>query len=123
MTRVRLPADHGAAGEARRLVGLALDSWPAHEHIVLAASELVTNAVQHGEPPIDLEIDRRGSLVRVTVLNTDTGGTPRVAITAAEADHGRGLALVERLAQRWGWDRADGRMRVWVEFDSAAGVP
>jgi anti-sigma regulatory factor (Ser/Thr protein kinase) len=87
----------------------------------LLTSELVTNAVLHGEGgPIELSIDpdqddRRR--IRITVRDgSDDAPEPRQA--SSDDTHGRGLRLVEILADRWGVELAgpgQGKV-VWFEL-------
>jgi anti-sigma regulatory factor (Ser/Thr protein kinase) len=70
----------------------------------LCVSELATNAVAHGTPPdgqfaVAVVWDKRCICVEVR----DTGGgSPVVASAAGTDEHGRGLALVQALADDWG---------------------
>ena len=115
-----------AAGRARALVEEQLGSSPRVADISLVVSELVTNAVEHGEPPVmfgidssvDTSTDANTVRIRVTVSD-EGGGEPRVRDAADHATGGRGLALVEMLASRWQWRRDGKRLTVWAEFDSA----
>ena len=68
------------------------------------ASELVTNALLHGAPPIGLEMRCAGAHTIVRV--TDCGEPPILlpAPPAADALSGRGLRLLEALAIDWGVD-------------------
>ena len=86
--------------------------------MLLATSEVVTNAVEHGAPPIDLRVDAAEARVRVEVCDAspmpprtrdDEPGPTEV--------RGRGMTIVERLTDRWGVEpRADGKA-VWFELD------
>ena len=116
--RWSLPADHASAGLARGLVLGELGGRAEAEDVALAASELITNAVEHGLPPIDLELDVRPHLVRVAVSNGTDGAVPHERTASSDDPGGRGLAMVGLLATRWGWDRDHGRLTVWAEFGS-----
>jgi len=80
----------------------------------LVVSELVTNAVLHGREPITLRVTTMPRTVRVAV--SDGGVRPPVrrrripgrplSVDAGSADHGRGLAIVEGLSQKWGCEPA-----------------
>lgn len=114
-----LPADHSAERLARDAIIDALrgDGVDPQEidDVVLATSELVSNAVDHGQAPIHLELETRARQVRVTVSDCGSGQpSPRVA--ADGAPRGRGLSIVAQLATDWGWERQDGRLHVWAEF-------
>jgi anti-sigma regulatory factor (Ser/Thr protein kinase) len=84
----------------------------------LVVSELVTNAVTHSglrdSGAITLIIrSLPGSRLRIEVINKGAGfpDTP----TAPSVGHGRGLAIVQILADRWGIE-SDGQTRVWAEL-------
>ena len=111
-----LPANHSAAGFARRHVGDELAGWPNLDDIELVASELTSNAVQHGGPPIDLALELIGSRLRLTVSSAAGISEPALRHTSAEDTHGRGLALVNALADGWDWASSGGRVSVWADF-------
>lgn len=111
-----------AARGARRLVAYAFDVWGLDALVdpaALCVSELVTNAVRHSGARI----------VEVSVTRPERG---RVRIAVAERDHavptpghgepgdegGRGLLLVDALADRWGADLGSDGNCVWCEFDA-----
>jgi len=114
--RWSLPGDHSAARAARRHVGEELAEWPQVDDIELVASELTTNAVRHGQPPIHLALDLLDGTVRVTVSNLAGDGEPAVQQSANDAGHGRGLSMVRALADDWGWSREGDRLHVWADF-------
>lgn len=113
-----LPADHSAARIARRHVGDELADWPNVEDIELVASELTTNAVEHGAAPIDLALELIDGHLRLTVSNADGLGHPERRLAGNEDAHGRGVTLVSLLAQDWGWSREGGRLCVWADFSA-----
>ena len=84
---------------------------------LLILSELITNAVRHGAEPIQVTVDDEADALRIEV--SDGGGTypPRSAPLIPNADQagGRGLAIVDALAQRWGTTRQDLGKTVWAE--------
>ena len=84
----------------------------------LMVSELITNAVTHSglrrAESVILKVRvQSGSRVRVEVADPG-GGFPDVS-TPPTDQHGRGLEIVARLADRWGTER-NGETRVWAEF-------
>lgn len=105
-------ADAQASSLARRFVTDAVTRMvPASnaliDDVVLATSELVTNAVTASRTDFDAQI-----VVTVEVLQADVRisvsdeavGMPR-PMNALNVDvHGRGLAIVDALARRWGVD-------------------
>jgi anti-sigma regulatory factor (Ser/Thr protein kinase) len=118
---LELPADKDAPARARdalrRLTGgLGEDDrWRA----AVIVSELVSNAVLHGPgSPVEIAFDCGGSGVRVTV--SDPGpGIERVRARAQPlAEGGRGLFLLDQLADGWGF--VEDRSRVWFEVTATA---
>ncbi|MGW1295870.1 ATP-binding protein [Streptomyces sp. NPDC002533] len=79
--------------------------------VVLAVSELVTNAVVHGDGDICLRVSADGREVRVSVSDQNPD---RAVLVEAEADHesGRGVLLVAAVAQAWGSSGAE----TWCSF-------
>jgi anti-sigma regulatory factor (Ser/Thr protein kinase) len=83
--------------------------------VALVVTELVTNAVHHcGAAPL-FTVECNGAWIRVEVYD-DGPGRPVVRELDAEATSGRGLALVEAVADRWGVDDAPGGKTVWAEI-------
>ena len=92
---------------------------------VLILSEFVTNALRHaralnsGMIRISWELSGEG-LLRIEV--TDGGGTTRPSTKpysmSVSAQAGRGLEIVDRLADRWGSQREEGgdEYTVWAEL-------
>jgi len=135
-----------AVGTPARTVHVDLDGTPAcvavarravEEHLAqalgepvladvrLLVSELVTNAVRHGEPGaarLTLAWDPR--IVRAMIVDRGAGfDVPEPRLPGDEpdaevAEGGYGLGLVQQLAARWGVDD-DGGTRVWFEVDRA----
>jgi anti-sigma regulatory factor (Ser/Thr protein kinase) len=111
---------------ARRALARALAAWgwtgDAVDIAVLLTSELVTNAIRHGAAPVRLS----AGLLHLAVLRVEVhdstpaaGGDDEVAVRHAADDDegGRGLHLVDVLADTWGWRPADtGGKRVWFEL-------
>lgn len=114
-----LPEDLAAAHAARKHVTQALDGVglpvAVLDDLVLIASELAANAVRHGSPPARLRLDRDAVRIRITVSNHGDAPDPRILTAEPHADHGRGLAMVEQLADRVGWARDGDRLDVWAE--------
>lgn len=75
------------------------------DDVEAVTSELVTNAIKHtGVPQFSLEVIYLVGSGAVAVIVTDASPDPPVKHDPAEdAEHGRGLNLVEALAASWGW--------------------
>ncbi|WP_433454450.1 ATP-binding SpoIIE family protein phosphatase [Streptomyces sp. CA-142005] len=106
-----------AAAAARDLTTVQLADWNVGEEIAfnteLIVSELVTNAVRYGSPPLELR------------LILDRGLTCEVSDSSATAPHlrharttdegGRGLFIVAQLAQSWGARYSTDGKTIWTE--------
>lgn len=111
--------DLAVLGELRRSVAAHLlrSGWPAGavENAVLVISELLTNAIVYGRPPIRLSLAQRAE---VLCLEVDDAGNGQPTLESGRADGagGLGLQIVDALAARWGVEiRAPGKA-VWVEL-------
>lgn len=91
-------------------------------NLSLVISEIVTNAVRHGEPggEIRLAATPKEEFLCVQVTDGGRGFVPQPGALASEPGGGYGLFLVESLTRRWGVTRENMRTRVWFEFDYAA---
>jgi serine/threonine-protein kinase RsbW len=102
-----------ATAEAPRLARQAMDGWltervgPERANDArLLASELVSNAVRHGDVPdgevITLSVQASDSTVRI-VVEQPTSTSPALMLEPSAAPEGGfGLNLVARLADSWG---------------------
>ena len=99
-----LPGESTSPAAARRFVqssGCRDHGVELLDDALLLISELVTNSVLHGGPPIVLAVDCDGTGLHVRVRDGGTQmPTSRVADPAAES--GRGMSLVDLLASTWG---------------------
>ncbi|MFJ7339189.1 ATP-binding protein [Streptomyces sp. NPDC101110] len=96
---------------------------PHGTDVQLCASELVTNVIRHvGEGvPVTVRVWRDGQRVRLGTTDPDPRALPvLVAAAGADAESGRGLALLDALAVRWGVEQEAGRKTVWCELFSDA---
>ena len=105
---------------ARHLVLDLLGAWRApHDagDAALLVTELVANVVDHvaGEASFTLELTLSEQWLRISVAD-GSALRPVVREFEAGAARGRGMRLVEGIADRWGVeDHADGK-RVWFEL-------
>ncbi|GGQ12307.1 ATP-binding protein [Streptomyces griseomycini] len=128
--QLEIRPDPAEVGRARRwarsrLAGSGIgDDEPLAETLILLVSELVTNAVVHTGCPAVLRLSLPGAeageaTVRLEVADrSDRAPVPRCV--DGEATGGRGLALVDGLADRWGWSTEGAGKRIWCELDRCA---
>jgi serine phosphatase RsbU (regulator of sigma subunit)/anti-sigma regulatory factor (Ser/Thr protein kinase) len=99
-----------------RSVGLA----PMSEEAELLASEVVTNALVHGDSDVDIHVRRYPERVRIEVRDSDphlvlpTGPT----LTNEEAEGGRGLIIVSAMASAWGNSPSGRGKTIWFELQT-----
>ncbi|MFC5799054.1 ATP-binding protein [Streptomyces formicae] len=126
----RLDCSAKASGRARRLVRECLQKWDLDELIdsaLLVTSELVTNAVVHAASPAGMGLSLRldagaAGDCRVWILVRDHGVVNALPPSASPTSRcqdlfvcsGRGLALVEHLAEAWGDITDAGGHTVWA---------
>lgn len=109
----------GMLGRARAFVTRTLTTWGIEQGVVdsavLCASELVTNAIRHGEGLVELALVRYPGRFRL-VVEDDSPTPPRVGTPTVTSTGGRGLDVVARLSVAWGSEpRGTGKI-VWAEF-------
>ncbi|PKW10616.1 PAS domain S-box-containing protein [Streptomyces sp. 1222.5] len=113
-----LPNELATVPATRHLVARQLRQWGLEALVTPVesiVSELITNAIRHGDGPSRLRLIQHRVLT-CEVSDTSTG-QPRPRHARPLDEHGRGLYLVARLARRWGSrSAADGKV-VWAEQD------
>lgn len=117
---LRLFADLDAPSQARAFVRdfCRASGFPDDfcDTSVLLVNELVKNAVVHAGAGPFVEIQRVDGGLRFAVYDTSPI-LPTQRLPSLEAENGRGLMLVERLANTWGIQaHASGGKYVWFEL-------
>ncbi|WP_235037319.1 ATP-binding protein [Actinomadura sp. K4S16] len=119
--RRSFPGGPEQARAVRRFVGCLLAGFPYLDDVLLAADELVVNALRHTKSGQDggsfaVEIVQDGGLVVVSVADQGGPGEP-VALDAGElAESGRGLRTISLTAASWGWHGNDEGRTVTAVF-------
>ena len=119
---VELEAHMANVSAARRFVRSELEGRvpaDAVTDLMLATSELVTNAFEHGMPqPVRLTVRSNREEASITVVSAGEGSrVPDVDDwTTAQADRisGRGLGIVREIADGIDVERADGNVAITV---------
>jgi anti-sigma regulatory factor (Ser/Thr protein kinase) len=111
--------DKTQIGTARRFVQQTLGTWGLSTQtaeLQVAASELVTNAIMHGQGAVDVTLMHLADRLRLEVVDQGFGPRPiQIRTASATSQGGWGLRLVDTLSDRWGADRRPGHTLVWME--------
>ncbi|MFI7010393.1 ATP-binding protein [Streptomyces sp. NPDC050145] len=127
--QLEVGADPAEVGRARRWArsrfagaGIEADE-PVAETLILLVSELVTNAVVHtGRPAVlRLALPVGSGVVRVEVADVSSR-PPAPRHAEGSETNGRGLELVDVLADRWGWRPEGAGKAIWVELERVPGA-
>ena len=111
-----IPYAGSSASIARDEVRQALRGWASEQvdDAVLLVTELVSNAVIHGRPGLELAIESTGDGIRVSVTDSGVEMPRRLPVWAGTH---RGLEIVELLSSAWGYDPLPtGGKTVWFEL-------
>ncbi|MEU1478166.1 ATP-binding protein [Streptomyces sp. NPDC001668] len=125
--QLEIRPDPAEVGRARRwarsrlaVSGIGADE-PLAETLILLVSELVTNAVVHTGRPAVLRLCLPGTEVESATIRLEvadrSGRAPVPRCVDGDATGGRGLALVDGLADRWGWSPEGAGKSIWCELD------
>ena len=127
VVRVDLRPGPRAPADARQATREALRRWelPALvDRVVLVVSELVTNSVRYGRPPLRLDLRRLRSSVRVDVHDT----VPEAPVLEGrrqvdpDRESGRGLLIVTAVADEVGVEQVAGDGKhVYASFHTSDG--
>ena len=113
---MRLPPEPSSPAEARAAV---VDRFSDHRllgELLLCVSEIVTNAVLHAGTQLRFAVTELGDRVRVEVTDGNSA-VPMRKHYDLEAPTGRGILLIEELADGWGVEpTSDGGKTVWFEL-------
>jgi anti-sigma regulatory factor (Ser/Thr protein kinase) len=110
--------DAASAGPARRFIAATLEAWhcPDLEEIaVLLVSELAANVALHAAGEMDVAVGLHDGRLRVEVYDRSPA-LPQRKHYSRTATTGRGLGLVEQLADTWGVEETDSGKAVWFEL-------
>ncbi|MCX2182885.1 SpoIIE family protein phosphatase [Streptomyces sp. SKN60] len=106
--------DPAQVPRARKFAVDQVDAWGLEEASFvteLVVSELVTNAIRYGAPPIRLRLIRDTSLICEVFDGSNTA--PHLRRARAFDEGGRGLLLVAQLTQGWGTRHTTNGKTIW----------
>ncbi|MFZ5870749.1 MAG: SpoIIE family protein phosphatase [Actinomycetota bacterium] len=118
VAELSLGPERSSARLARRWAAGTVRAWgldALQNDVELLVTELVSNAVLHGQSSVDVALRRLDDGVRLEVTDR-FGGHPVVVEPGTDAQGGRGLLIVAQVARDWGYDRTDVGKRVWAEL-------
>jgi anti-sigma regulatory factor (Ser/Thr protein kinase) len=114
-----------AVAEARRFVGDTLRRWGLESLVadaMLLTSELVTNSVLHADSDVTVTVAVADGMAEVGIADgSDVLPTQRTG--SAQSEGGRGLRLVELVAEEWGIVSLPGGKQVWFRLDIGTDWP
>lgn len=122
-TRIQVGPDAGSVPTARRAVAAAL-----REHVEpdvldavgLVVSELLGNALLHGDPPVTLLVEPRPAGAARLEVRDGSRTLPVRPRQGGDGLTGRGLTLIDAVAAAWGVDATPDGKAVWVELTPAS---
>jgi anti-sigma B factor antagonist len=124
--RLEIPSTLMAPRTARVAVRELLVDHPLAavqlDTLTLLVSEIVTNAVTHGEAEgegvVEFNVTVTAELTRVRVSDAGSGfAWPAESLPPGRVGGGYGITLLDGQASRWGTRRVPGRFTVWFEVD------
>jgi len=115
-----LRPDVSEVSEARRFVvdAIGTDDQRPRQDAALLTSELVTNAVAHASTPVKVEVKVKRTPDRARVEVYDgSRDAPTYKPLTLDRENGRGLAIVDAIADAWGVAPVDDHGKVvWFEL-------
>lgn len=107
----------------RRVMRRHLELWGLHDVIdtaQLCVSEMASNVITHVGigTPTTLAVSMSGTHLRIEVQDPDTRVLPTLIAANSDSEAGRGMALVDALADRWGVQLLADRKVTWCELET-----
>ena len=117
-----LRLEHGirAPGNARRWITQLCHEWDCDglaDPAALLITELVTYVFLHARTDCLIHADFDHPILAVTVRDEDSQEFSQPSLSNTAID-GRGLAIVDGLAEAWGIQHNDGAKSVWFQLSS-----
>ncbi|MCX4881055.1 ATP-binding protein [Streptomyces sp. NBC_00847] len=121
-------AEPEEVGALRRIMRLRLGIWGLHDvtdEAQLCVSELAANVITHvgRGTPATLMVSMKGTHLRIEVHDPDTRALPTLIDAGCDSEGGRGMALVDAVADRWGVLLRPDRKVTWCELATGLTSP
>ncbi|MET9395456.1 SpoIIE family protein phosphatase [Streptomyces sp. NPDC006624] len=111
-----VPSDTAVVPSVRAECRTVLSGWGLEETAFtteLILSELVTNAIRYGSPPVKVRLLRGRTLI--CEVSDGSSTSPRLRRAETTDEGGRGLFLVAQFALRWGTRYTSRGKVIWAE--------
>ncbi len=108
----------------RRFVTAALHLWDLEELVGdarLVASELGTNALVHCVSPFRASVEKSPAGVRISIQDLGAG-VPALLADSVDGLGGRGVAIIDQVADVWGCEDLPGGKVTWAELRCPAPI-
>ncbi|MEH0444247.1 MULTISPECIES: ATP-binding protein [unclassified Streptomyces] len=121
-------AEPAEVAALRRVMRLHLGIWGLHgvtDEAQLCVSEMAANVITHVGPgtPATLAVSMNGVHLRIEVHDPDTRALPTLLDANSDSEGGRGMALVDAVAARWGVQLQLDRKVTWCELTTGLTSP
>jgi anti-sigma regulatory factor (Ser/Thr protein kinase) len=125
---IAFTAEPAEVAALRRIMRLHLGAWGLQEladEAQLCVSELVSNVITHVGPgtPATLAVSMQGTRLRIEVHDPDPCALPTLRDASTDSEEGRGMALVDAVADRWGVLLRPDRKVTWCELTTKLTAP
>jgi anti-sigma regulatory factor (Ser/Thr protein kinase) len=114
-----LPSTNSSPQLARAFLSTTMHTWQLDgfgDITELLVTELVANVVTHVGAPMTIRVRRSPGRVRVEI-DDPSPQVPVLRHPNPADEHGRGMLLVDQLANDWGVDLQADEKTVWFELD------
>nr|WP_329432536.1 SpoIIE family protein phosphatase [Streptomyces sp. NBC_01280] len=122
----QVASDPAEVAGVRALVREKLEDWGLDDAAFvseLVVSELVTNAVRYGRPPVSLRLLRDVDRTLICEVSDAGHTSPNLRHAGDEDEGGRGLFLVAQLTAMWGTRYDRQAKTIWAEIGLGQEVP